>query len=124
MPARRSAISTAPTTDSWYYGLTNMGINQQTAILNNVNHGFTGWQTQNLQLRRVADQRHALFPRAGHAPMGQPPFSLLDSVSLTGAFVVSTAPDPATWQMMIIGFGIVGGSLRVRRRRASSIAIA
>jgi hypothetical protein len=37
----------------------------------------------------------------------------LDSVS------VSAAPEPATWLMMIAGFGIVGASLRRKRARVS-----
>lgn len=32
----------------------------------------------------------------------------------------TTVPEPATWAMMIGGFGLVGAGLRVRRRRAAS----
>lgn len=31
-----------------------------------------------------------------------------------GASATSTAPEPATWALMILGFGLVGGSLRRR----------
>jgi choice-of-anchor A domain-containing protein len=31
---------------------------------------------------------------------------------------VSTAPEPATWAMLILGFGLVGAMLRRRRRRS------
>jgi len=27
---------------------------------------------------------------------------------------VSTAPEPSTWAMLVLGFGLVGGSLRRR----------
>jgi len=30
---------------------------------------------------------------------------------------VAAVPEPATWAMMFAGFGMIGGSLRVRRRR-------
>lgn len=42
-----------------------------------------------------------------------------------GTAVVSTAPEPATWAMFLIGFGLVGGLLRQRRdgEPASSLAI-
>jgi hypothetical protein len=40
--------------------------------------------------------------------------AILDNVS------VSAAPEPATWAMMILGFGIVGASLR--RRRTAPLA--
>jgi hypothetical protein len=33
------------------------------------------------------------------------------------AAAVSAVPEPATWAMMIGGFGMVGGSLRSRRRQ-------
>ena len=37
-------------------------------------------------------------------------------------FSISAAPEPATWGMMILGFGIAGTA--VRRRRSATIAIA
>ncbi len=105
-----------PTTEGFQFGLEGMGINQQTQTLNNVNHGFTGWQTQTFNF--VATQASdTLYFLAQGTPAGQPPFALLDSVSLIGGFgTVPTAPEPATWAMMLIGFGIVG--LNMRRRNA------
>jgi hypothetical protein len=41
----------------------------------------------------------------------------------TGFITVPTAiPEPATWAMMIMGFGGVGGLLRSRRRREAMLA--
>ena len=37
---------------------------------------------------------------------------LLDNVSLS----VGAIPEPATWAMMIMGFGLIGGALRSRKR--------
>lgn len=37
--------------------------------------------------------------------------------------IVAAAPEPATWLMMILGFGLVGGALR-RRRGVGSLAAA
>ena len=49
---------------------------------------------------------------------GAPPFSLLDSVSLS-----SSAPEPSTWAMMLMGFAGLGyAGLRSRRRSAISLA--
>lgn len=108
-----------PSTDSWYFGFENMNIDQQSAVLNNSYKGFTGWNTQTFSF--VATQTSdTLYFLAQGAPAGQPPFSLLDNVSLVGAYgTVSTAPEPATWAMMLLGFGIIGASLRTRRRGAT-----
>lgn len=109
-------------TDSWYYGFETMNLDRQTAVLNNVNHGFTGWQTQTYNF--VASQTSdTLYFLAQGTPSGQPPFSLLDSVSLVGAYgTVSAAPEASTWAMMMLGFGIIGMSLRGHRRASTRMA--
>lgn len=110
------------TTESWYYGLYNEGFNNQTAVINDASHGFTGWQTQTFNF--VASQAtDTLYFLAKGTPNGQPPFSLLDSVSLTGAFV-SAAPDPATWLLLVVGFGIVGAVMRRREAKTADGGLA
>lgn len=112
-----------PTTESWYYGLADQFQNQ-TSTLNNANHGFTGWQTQtyNFVATKTSD---TLYFLAQGTPSGQPPFSLLDSVSLTGPYgTVSAAPDPATWMLMLGGFGLVGFGMRRRRDSGAPAAAA
>ena len=48
----------------------------------------------------------------------QPAFSNRDlAFSMSG--VTSAVPEPATWAMMIVGFGLVGGSMRVSRRKVT-----
>ena len=42
-----------------------------------------------------------------------PSYFTLDGVSVTAAAAV---PEPATWGLMILGFGAVGGAMRSRRR--------
>lgn len=111
------------TTEKWYYGLYDQFQNQ-TNTINNANHGFTGWQSQTYSF--VATQTSdTLYFLAQGTPSGQPPFSLLDSVSLTGAYgTVSTAPEPGTWAMMLLGFGTVGASLRRRRQGSARLHLA
>ncbi|WP_374649678.1 PEPxxWA-CTERM sorting domain-containing protein [Rhizorhabdus sp.] len=40
-----------------------------------------------------------------------------------GTSVVSTAPEPATWAMFLMGFGLVGGFLRQRRDRVQALPL-
>jgi len=35
----------------------------------------------------------------------------------TGSAPIGAVPEPATWAMMIIGFGAIGGAMRFRRRK-------
>lgn len=56
---------------------------------------------------------HQQYPEYyGYAPIG------LSEVRFAG----SAVPEPATWAMMIAGFGLVGGALRAGRGRALSVA--
>jgi PEP-CTERM motif len=42
--------------------------------------------------------------------------------TLTISPIASAVPEPTTWAMMIVGFGLVGGAMRFRRRDADAIA--
>jgi hypothetical protein len=46
--------------------------------------------------------------------MGDRSFALADYFSLT--FSAAAVPEPSSWMMMLVGFGILGGALRYRRR--------
>jgi hypothetical protein len=48
-----------------------------------------------------------------------PSFYLLDNVSVQG---LAAVPEPATWMMLLLGFGMVGSVMRSRRRRVSAFA--
>lgn len=108
-----------PSTDGWQFGFLDQNIDQQTPMLNNVNHGFTGWQKQtfNFVATKASD---TLYFLAMGTPAGQPPFSLLDSVSLTGPYVTA-APDVSTWMTLVLGFGLIGSTLRTRSRRPQAM---
>jgi hypothetical protein len=45
-----------------------------------------------------------------------------NSFELDNIAVASAVPEPATWAMMIVGFGVAGGALR-RRRLAPLFAV-
>jgi hypothetical protein len=59
-------------------------------------------------------------------------FSLVNGVTGLGSYTLTIAecavctavPEPDTWAMMLIGFGVVGGALRSRRRVAATLRFA
>ena len=66
--------------------------------------GFSGWQTTSMNFVAGGTSQTLSFLAQG-TPNGLPPSLLLDNVSLTAA-----VPEPATWGMMIVGFGAVGAA--------------
>jgi hypothetical protein len=52
-----------------------------------------------------------------YAPDGGYANGYLNSTSVTIAALAGGVPEPATWALMILGFGLVGGVLRRQRRR-------
>ena len=47
-----------------------------------------------------------------------------DIDAIEGFYTRSAVPEPATWAMLILGFGAVGASLRTRTRRAAQARLA
>jgi len=51
-------------------------------------------------------------------------FQTTPGVAITASTAIPAAvPEPATWMMMLVGFGAIGASIRLRRRR-SAMALA
>ncbi|HEY2048828.1 MAG TPA: PEPxxWA-CTERM sorting domain-containing protein [Caulobacteraceae bacterium] len=69
-------------------------------------HGFSGWQTFSTTITASSSSETLSFLAAGTPQV--PPFALVSNVSLT-------VPEPAAWSLLILGVGLVGGSLRRRR---------
>ena len=47
-------------------------------------------------------------------------FGVIDGSTLAGSTFAPTVPEPATWAMMLGGFGLLGGAVR-RSRRATTV---
>jgi hypothetical protein len=77
--------------------------------------GVGPWQAQSLHFTAAGVSAVLSFFATG-TPQGQPPIAFLDGVSLT-----ADVPEPATWALMLGGFGIVGAALR---RRATTVVAA
>jgi hypothetical protein len=87
---------------------------QQTANLVEGPGKFSGWQSETMSFTATKATQTLTFLANGH-PTGQPPVALLDGVSLTAV------PEPASWAMMILGFGAIG---LMMRRRSQSLVLA
>lgn len=85
-----------------------------TGTVTNPNMGFTPWMSETMTFTATSvSQKLSLL--AYGTPLGQPPFSLIDSVSLDGPLLPPPAvPEPTTWMMLVLGFGLVGGAIRKR----------
>jgi len=56
------------------------------------------------------------------APGGGGPSNLaLDAISVSGPSVGGSVPEPATWGLMLLGFGLMGATVRARRAPARSV---
>jgi hypothetical protein len=106
--AQQSGFNGA-TTEQWQVSLGPQ--TQTTAVLPNVNHGFTGWMHQTFTFTASTASEALSFLAIG-TPAGVPPFALLDGVSLTAA-----TPEPGSLTLMLAGLGLVGlGVLRSKGR--------
>ena|SRR6185312_5128573 len=79
-----------------------------TGVLNVASGGFSGWNHVTYVFTAAQTNQTLSFLSIG-TPNGLPPMALLDNVSLT-------VPEPATWAMMLIGFGGIGAMIRRRRQ--------
>lgn len=97
---------------------------------NNSAAGLLGWYhytsadigTDILDNMSIAANGSSGFTR----PLGAGTYSIwVQEISPGGAipyrfeFVVGNVPEPSTWATMLLGFGLIGGALRLRRRRGA-----
>ena len=73
-------------------------------------HGFSGWRSVTMTFTPTSTTEVLSFLAAG-TPSGQPPFSLLDGVSLTQ----NAVPEPAS--LTLLGAGLAFGAAASRKKR-------
>ncbi len=88
-----------PTTETWQVSLGNE--THMTPVLQNANHGFTGWQQQRLSFIVTSATEVLSFLAIG-TPAGVPPFALLDGVT------ISEVVEPASMTLLAMGFVLAG----------------
>ena len=104
----------SPTTSQWQV---TFGSSSATSDLMSLPEGGAGyWEGQSLLFTATSSTQVLSFLALG-TPNAAPPVAFLDGVSVTAV------PEPGTWAMMILGFGILGGVMR-RRKASTKVALA
>jgi hypothetical protein len=100
------------TTEQWLVSLG--GQQLATSVLTDPSHGFTGWVYTSLTFTATGSSEVLSFLAAG-TPNGEPPFSLLDGVSM-----VQAVPEPGS--ITLLAAGLIGLAFLVRRRQLGRVA--
>jgi hypothetical protein len=105
---------TGDTTENWTASLGSQS--QTTTTVTPVSHGFSGWIAQTFDYTATSTSETLSFLATG-TPSGEPPFSLLDGVSL------SAVPESATmWVSVFVLLPVCGLMLRNRRQKVPAKA--
>ncbi|HWT29205.1 MAG TPA: PEP-CTERM sorting domain-containing protein, partial [Methylophilaceae bacterium] len=80
---------------------------QATGIYTNASHSSSNWMQFSMVFTATSTSEMLSFLAAG-TPSGEPPFSLLDGVSMY------EVPEPASWLLMLLAMATI---MAMRRRR-------
>jgi hypothetical protein len=94
---------TGLTTERWDVSLG--GQTQSTATANNPNHGFTGWFHQTFTYTATSTSEVLSFLSQG-TPTGEPPFALLDGVSVQESTSIAE-PAAASFLLGVVAIGAI-----------------
>lgn len=96
------------TTEQWKVGFDNQF--QTSTLMSTPDHGSVGWSSQTMWFAATTTTATLSFLARG-TPNGEPPFVLLDGVSVT-----APVPEPETY--LLVGLGLIGIPVLARRRRS------
>jgi PEP-CTERM motif len=102
---------TGPVTEDWQVSLGTQTFT--TPVATYAAHGFTGWMSQTFTYTATSSSEVLSFLSQG-TPNGLPPTGLLTGVSM------SAVPEPATWGLMVLGFGGLGFAAYRRTKRSAA----
>lgn len=92
---------------------------QATGIHDNPSNAASGWMNETMTFTANSGSALLSFLSRG-TPVGQPPFSLLDGISLIELPEAAPVPEPASW--LLLGAAAIAAMLGARRRRPGARA--
>jgi hypothetical protein len=109
----------------WYSGDTTEQItatfgnsSKSTAVVNLPSQTFGGWKNESFTFTAGATSQLLSFLATG-APTGQPPFAVLDGISVVdNKDIIPGVPEPQEWAMFLLGLSVLS---RVARQKAIQI---
>jgi hypothetical protein len=105
------------TQDQWQVTFGGQTVDEPTPAYPLPNKGFSGWMNESLTFTAMSTSQVLTFLAQG-TPIGQPPFLLLDDVSLTAnGSAPSAAPEPGSVVLMAGGILSLIGAARWRKNR-------
>jgi len=111
-----TAVGQTYTLSFWY--------SQDQALLNGIDVTWNGSSVYAATDELVGGYQHVLASVVGtgsdslvFGAYNDPAFTYLDNVSVSAA-----VPEPATWALSIVGFGLLGATVRRRRQQAAATA--
>lgn len=99
------------TTERWDVSLGDQV--KSTVDVTNQSHSSTGWQKEVMTFTATSGTEVLSFLAQG-TPGGEPPFSLLDGVSLQ----TMPVPEPSAWAMLAAGLALLGFAVRRNKSKA------
>ncbi len=110
------AMTTHQTAGRLGTGIINLAIDDaaiDSYALSNFNSTYTlsDWRVETVTFTAVGASTKIAFTNTQNANLH---FAYLDGIGVVEA-ATSTVPEPASWAMLVLGFGLVGGAVRQRR---------
>jgi hypothetical protein len=102
---------TGVTTEQWQVSLG--GDTQTTSVASIASHGFSGWLQQTFYFKATSSSELLSFLAIG-TPTGEPPFALLDGVSM-----IQVVPESSALSVLAVGLAALGWARRRREKSAS-----
>lgn len=121
MGAGQQTGFTGASTDDWVVGLGSTpgtGTSQTSPTISpGAGGAFSGWVSEEISLVAAATTEALWFLGQSTAANGQPPFVLLDGISMTQSSGSSSVPEPPSYAIVMIGLLSLAGVRRAVRAR-------